>query len=43
MTTICRALAFLFALLVLTPAPAYDVQPGPASHHRNPAHTRPTP
>jgi hypothetical protein len=30
MTAVCRGLSFLFALLVLAPAPVYEIQPAPA-------------
>lgn len=43
MNTICAALAFLFAFLVFTHGPVYNVQPSPAGHPMNPAHTRTTP
>jgi hypothetical protein len=43
MSGICRALAFLFAFLVLAHGPIYNVTPGPAGHPMNPAHTRTTP
>jgi hypothetical protein len=43
MTTLCRALAFLFAFLVLAHEPAYTPQSNPAGHLMNPAHTRTTP
>ena len=43
MNRICQALAFLFAFLVLAPAPRYDVEPVPAAHPMTLAHTRLTP
>lgn len=43
MTGICAALAFLFALLVLCPAPSYNLQPSPVGHPIAPAAPRTTP
>lgn len=43
MNAICWALAFLFAYLVLAPAPQYDLQPAPTAHPMSPAHAPATP
>jgi hypothetical protein len=32
MTAVCQGLSFLFALLVLAPAPRYEIQHAPVIH-----------